>query len=82
MRARTRLRKMDVTPAPNNYAISTTVGEAPKYSMTARSKIGGFAEGTLPSKMRYSTLLHYALPLLILLLLDMVLTMYLACRYG
>lgn len=44
MGARTRLRKKDVTPAPNNYTLATHVGEAPKYSMTGRSKIGGFAE--------------------------------------
>ncbi len=31
-------------PAPNTYSLPVTVGDAPKYSMTARSNRGGFAE--------------------------------------
>ena len=42
--ARTKLRKRDAVPAPNTYSLHTTVGEAPKYTMTARSNRGGFAE--------------------------------------
>eukprot|EP00042_Codosiga_hollandica_P022192 m.80528 g.80528 ORF g.80528 m.80528 type:complete len:275 (-) comp50693_c0_seq1:186-1010(-) len=44
MGGRTRLRKKDVTPAPNTYSLTSTVGVAPKYSMTGRAKIGGFAD--------------------------------------
>jgi hypothetical protein len=42
--ARTKYRKHDAVPAPNSYSLTTTVGQAPKYTMTARSNRGGFAE--------------------------------------
>lgn len=44
MRQRTELRKKDVVPASNAYALQSTVGVAPKYSMTGRATIGGFAQ--------------------------------------
>lgn len=42
MRSRTKTRKSDNMPASNTYALKSTVGEAPKYSMTGRSNKGGF----------------------------------------
>lgn len=44
MGSRTLLRKRDATPGPNSYTLKSTVGQAPSYSMTGRSKIGSFAE--------------------------------------
>ena len=44
MGARTKYRKRDAVPAPNTYSLPVTVGDAPKYTMGARPKIGGFAE--------------------------------------
>jgi len=44
MRARTEQRKKDVVPASNAYALPTKMGKAPKYSMTGRATIGGFAQ--------------------------------------
>jgi len=41
MRARTVTRKGDNIPASNTYALKSKVGEAPKYSMTGRSNVGG-----------------------------------------
>lgn len=42
MRARTTTRKSDSTPASNAYGLKSSVGVAPKYSMTGRSMLGGF----------------------------------------
>jgi len=44
MRARTQLRKKDVVPASNAYSLPSQMGKAPKYSMTGRATIGGFAQ--------------------------------------
>jgi len=44
MGARTKLRKRDAVPAPNSYSLPEKLGDAPKFSMTARSQIGSFAE--------------------------------------
>jgi hypothetical protein len=44
MRARVAGRKTDQTPAANTYNLKSTVGVAPKYSMTSRSANGGFAQ--------------------------------------
>lgn len=46
MRPRVTGRKTDTTPAANTYNLKTTVGSAPKYSMTSRSAMGGFAQDT------------------------------------
>ena len=44
MGSRTKYRKRDAVPAPNTYSLATTVGVAPKHTMSALSKIGGFAQ--------------------------------------
>lgn len=44
MRARSETKKTDQTPASNTYNLKSTVGVAPKYSMSGRSKQGGFAQ--------------------------------------
>jgi len=44
MRTRPVGRKTDHTPASNTYNVKSTVGNAPKYSMSARSQNAGFAQ--------------------------------------
>lgn len=47
MRPRVKGRSNDETPASNTYNLKSPVGEVgPKYSMTGRSSIGGFAQDT------------------------------------
>lgn len=56
MRKRTEHRKKDIIPASNAYGLPTAVGVAPKYSMTGRSNIGGFAQdlAKAPGPGKYS----------------------------
>lgn len=64
MRPRTNLRKTDKTPAANAYDIPTTMAstkesgkkQAPIYSMTGRSNVGGFAEdlAKAPAPCKYN----------------------------